>query len=232
MIAIDSHFRGAVKSVTCIETDAEVWEEKRIETMSKRTRSPLFAAVFFLAFGALGSACSASLPFVWVHDLPADNEPDRIRVGDQISVVVKNQKQLTGEFNVGTQGTYVQPLVGPIRVAGATPPEIAKRLAERLEGIVVEPLVAVTIVKYADLTIGVLGEVNKAGSLTVPYGTNMLDLMARVGGLTQFADQSAIYVIRAKPRPVRIRFEYDYLIGGDPRSLDFRLRDGDIVHVE
>jgi polysaccharide export outer membrane protein len=126
----------------------------------------------------------------------------------------------------------VQPLVGPIRVSGLTPPEVAKRLADLLDGIVVDPLVAVTIVSPASLTIGVLGEVQKSGSLSVPYGTNMLDLMARVSGLTQFADQDSIYVIRSKPRPVRVRFRYENLIGGDPRSLSFKLRDGDIVHVE
>ncbi|MEQ8565832.1 MAG: polysaccharide biosynthesis/export family protein [Deltaproteobacteria bacterium] len=193
--------------------------------MMTRTLSVLGLAL--LTFG-----CSSTLPFVWVHDLPRDDNPARIRPGDAISVVVKNQKQLTGEFKVGQQGTYVQPLVGTIRVAGLTPAEAAQQLAAQLDGIVVDPLVSVAITQPADLTIGILGEVKKPGTLQVPYGTNMLDIMARVGGLTQFADTEAIFVIRAKPRPVRIRFKYDFLIGGDPRSLSFPLRDGDVVHVE
>ncbi|MEQ9496629.1 MAG: polysaccharide biosynthesis/export family protein [Deltaproteobacteria bacterium] len=193
--------------------------------MMTRTLSVLGLAL--LTFG-----CSSTLPFVWVHDLPRDDNPAQIRPGDAISVVVKNQKQLTGEFKVGQQGTYVQPLVGTIRVAGLTPAAAAQQLAAQLDGIVVDPLVSVAITQPADLTIGILGEVKKPGTLQVPYGTNMLDIMARVGGLTQFADTEAIFVIRAKPRPVRIRFKYDFLIGGDPRSLSFPLRDGDVVHVE
>ncbi len=200
----------------------------RAVRMKTRTSSVLLVA--WLASFAFG--CSSSLPFVWVHDLPRQEEPDRIRRGDAISVVVKNQKQLTGEFKVGQQGTYVQPLVGTVRVEGMTPAEAAQQLAAQLDGIVVEPLVSVTITQPADLTIGVLGEVKKPGTLQVPYGTNMLDIMARVGGLTQFADANSIFIIRAKPRPVRIRFKYDFLIGGDPRSLSFELRDGDVVHVE
>lgn len=200
---------------------------RAVQMVSRTFRAFLVASIASLTFG-----CSSSLPFVWVHDLPREDVPDRIRKGDAISVVVKNQKELTGEFKVGNQGTYVQPLVGTIRVAGMTPAEAAQQLAAQLDGIVVEPLVSVTITQPADLTIGILGEVQKPGTLQVPYGTNMLDIMARVGGLTQFADTSSIFIIRAKPRPVRIRFKYDFLIGGDPRSLSFPLRDGDVVHVE
>lgn len=186
--------------------------------------------VLLLVLAAVG--CSSTLPFVWVHELPRDDTPDKIRPQDQISVVVKNQKDMTGEFKVGQQGTYVQPLVGTVRVAGMTPAEAAKQLAAQLDGIVVDPLVSVAIVQPANLTIGVIGEVKSPGTIQVPYGTNMLDIMAKVGGLTQFAASDSIYVIRSKPRPVRIRFEYDNLIGGDPRSLSFPLRDGDVVHVE
>jgi protein involved in polysaccharide export with SLBB domain len=78
----------------------------------------------------------------------------------------------------------------------------------------------------------VLGEVKTPGRFTLNNNEGMLDLLARAGGLSMFANEDAIYVIqRANPGP-RIRFRYSDLVAADPASLRFRLHDGDVVIVE
>ena len=56
-----------------------------------------FAAV--LTFG-MSFACSSTHEYVWVQDLPEQDETPRIRVGDTMSVLVKGQESLSGDFPV------------------------------------------------------------------------------------------------------------------------------------
>ena len=59
-----------------------------------------------------------------------------------------------------------------------------------------------------------------------------LFLNAQGGGLTEFADEDDIYVVRKYPSLTRIRFRYQDLVGGVGKSVTFVLRDGDVVVVE
>jgi polysaccharide export outer membrane protein len=194
-----------------------------------RSPAPLVAA---LAASLALSACQASLPYVWVNDLPRIQDVPRIQAGDRISVLVRNQQQLSGEFDVRPGGTYNQPVVGEIPVVGLTPEEAATQIARLLQGVVVEPLTAVSIIQTSNIRVGLLGEVRTPGMVEVHQNTSVLDLLARGGGLTEFADPDALFVLRRYPRLVRVRFRYRDLVGGDPRSVEFRLRDGDTLVVE
>lgn len=180
---------------------------------------------------AISSGC-ASYPYLWWHQMPPSNAVARIQVGDKISVLVNNQAKASGEFPVRPNGAYAQPQVGEIPVLGLTEKEAAARVATALDGIFVNPQVSVTISTPRNLAIGVLGEVKSPGTVSVPVGTDMLALLSRVGGLTQFASKRGIYVLRKLPKPVRIRFDYNALIGGEQQALAFKLTDGDTVVVE
>ena len=67
------------------------------------------------------AACAQVYPFVWATDLPNADGATVIGVGDTLTVLVKNQDPLSGEFLVRANGRYVQPLVGEVAVAGLTP---------------------------------------------------------------------------------------------------------------
>jgi polysaccharide export outer membrane protein len=160
------------------------------------------------------------------------NEPYQIQIGDRVTVVVLNQQSVSGDFEVRPNGAYLQPLVGEIAIAGRTAPQAATLIAEKLDGIVVDPEVTVTVLAPRNLRIAVLGEVHTPGSYDVPPGFGLIDVLARAGGLTEYAADSGLYVLRKAPERMRIRFRYSELIGGDSRSIDFRLRDGDVVVAE
>ncbi len=180
----------------------------------------------------VSTGCASGLPSVWITDLPRQKEIVRILPGDTLDIAVKDQLKLSGAFPVRNNGTYAQPVVGELTVAGLTEQEAAAMLSKNLKGIVVQPLVTVSIAKRKAIKIPVLGEVNSVGSATIEMGDGMLQLIAAVGGLGDFANKSQIYVIRREPRLIRIRFDYDALVGGERKHVDFILREGDVVVVK
>lgn len=187
-----------------------------------------------VAWGALCLVgCSGSGSYVWVQDLPAADPLARVRPGDTLSVTVQGQDSLSGDFPVRGDGTYLQPLVGPLRVEGLRPDEIEALLSKSLTGIVIDPKLSVTIGKTRNVTVYVLGEVSQPGAVEIEGTDHLLGVLARAGGLTPFAKKNSIYVIRDEPNRVsRVRFRYADLARGDVKSLSFTLRDGDAVVVE
>lgn len=190
-------------------------------------KTGLFTSLLLLSTG-----CASSLPSVWITDLPIRTEVVRILAGDTLDVQVKDQQQLSGSFPVRENGSYAQPVVGDLMVVGLTEQEAAQMLSKNLKGIVVNPLVTMSIAQRKPIQIPVLGEVNSVGVVSVQLGAGMLDLVAAVGGLSTFASKSQIYVIRREPRLTRIRFDYDALVGGERKHIEFRLQEGDVVVVK
>jgi len=205
--------------------------------MNSQTRS-FFFVISLLAAGLGGCA---ERPFVWVTDLPVQAE-ERAVVGprDSILVVVKNQGPLSGEFVVRDDGTYLQPTLGNIMVAGRDPTSIAGELQSRLAGIVTNPEVSVSIVKAAPVRVNVVGEVRAPGSYELMRDRRVVSALAVAGWLTDFARRDRVFVVRPDSqagaqggRPEeRIRFRAAELTAAEPHSARFQLRDGDIVVVE
>ena len=177
-------------------------------------------------------ACGSQRSFVWVENLPPSEEVRRIEPGDTIAVAVRDQSDLTGTFTVRENGTYPQPVVGDVRIAGRSEEEAGTHLAGLLRGIVVNARATVTVVTPRPVRVAVLGEVSSGGQYEVEYDESVLSVIARAGGLTPFADRDGIYVIRKRPDLVRVRFRYDDLKGGGKAATTFALHDGDVIVVE
>lgn len=192
-----------------------------------------FACMLVVAGSAAG--CAHRMPYVWVDDLPeATPEPEVyfIRPGDQLSILVWNQPQLSGDLRVRGDGKTTVPLVGDVALAGLTTADAAAQISRRLNGLVVDPHVTVTVEEAQVATVTVVGEVRTPGSYPMQRGESVITLVAKAGGVTEFADLDAIYVVRRAPETVRVRFRYHDLRQGRGRALTFELRDGDIVVVE
>jgi polysaccharide export outer membrane protein len=176
----------------------------------------------------------AESKFVWVADVPAV-APNAEAIGprDTILVSVKNQPSMSGEFAVGDHGEYMQPTLGAIPVAGKTTDVVARELQARLNGIVVNPEVSVSIVKGAPIRVNVVGEVRTPGTYELQRGRGVIPALAAAGWLTEFADRDKIFVIRSESGVIqRIRFRARELTAAEPLSTGFRLKDGDVVVVD
>lgn len=139
---------------------------------------------------------------------------------------------MSGEFDVRPSGEAVLPAAGRFVAAGKLPDELAAELVQRLRGVLADPKVTVLVVSRKQPTVSILGEVKTPGRYQLGEGETMLDVLARAGGLTTFADDDAIFLIQHGKSTPRVRFRYPDLAAADPRSIRFPLRDGDIVIVE
>lgn len=154
-----------------------------------------------------------------------------IHAGDKLGVLVWNQDKLSVKVLVRPDGVITLPLVGDVQVGGLTADGAAKAIAQRLDGLVVEPRVTVDLVSTRPASYSVIGEVNNEGPFPLSVGDGVLNAIAAAGGLNDFANPDEIYVVRQEPQPVRIRFSFDKLVEAVGQGLRFRLRDGDIVVV-
>jgi polysaccharide export outer membrane protein len=200
---------------------------------SMRTTPILLVAAVLAAIG-----CQPKHPFVWANDVPPSEIPvesQPLRTGDVVRLIVPGMEaelEKAGDLEVTADGSIVVPIIGPQRVEGLTPAQAAQQINSRLNGIVREPSARITVVKPRIPVVAVVGEVRDPGRFEVDHGEGLLTTLSRAGGLTEFAHPTKIYVVRTFPDRTRIRFRYEDLVGGVERSVDFSVRDGDVVVVQ
>lgn len=189
---------------------------------------------FALVLSAL-PACAATGPYVWADSLPttASTSLDGVVIqdGDVVNVRVFNQDPLSTHEKVRPDGKISMPVIGEIVARGKRPAQLADEIQERLKSVVVAPSVTVTLEAGAELKVSVLGEVRNAGIFQLDPGANVLHALAAAGGLTEYADDDKVFVVR-KSLPQRVRFRYQDLRAADPKSIGFVLQAGDVVVVE
>ncbi len=185
----------------------------------------------------LAGACGSSGHFIWYRDLPkaewgqAPNEYV-IGIGDAVLVQVYEQEALTTHAKIRTDGRIALPFVGEIVAVGKHPMALAKEIEARLKEFIVSPRVIVNIETSEPINVSMLGEVSKVGALTLPPSSGLLEALAQAGGPTDYADKSAIYVLRRTPEFRRIRFTYDALVQNEDGAATFPLQTGDVIVVE
>lgn len=183
--------------------------------------------------------CATPGKFVWVDAYDGSAEPAeayRIGPGDVISVQVLNQQEASASrVKVRADGKITLPLLGEVSVTELTPTAASARLEERLKTLFQNPVVTVQVDEPRPFTVAVLGEVNQQGNYVLEAGAGVLQALASAGGLTQYAHEDMIYVLRkqdpASP-PVRIRFSYPALSRAEGTAATFRLRPRDVIVVE
>lgn len=101
------------------------------------------------------------------------------------------------EQMVDETGRIAVPFVGDIVVAGRSPREIERDIAERLRGKANHPQVIVRITHNAQKNVSVLGDVANGGRFNVtPHGERVLDALADAGGVKQPVTKMVLQVTR------------------------------------
>jgi polysaccharide export outer membrane protein len=180
------------------------------------------------------AGCRPSAPFVWAKDLaPASRQisTETLRPGDKVFVVVQGQDALSGEFEIRPAGELIVPVIGPLPAAGLSPIQLSAAVRAKMTGLLADPHVSV-VLSHRITVVSVIGEVKTPGRYELGKAEGVLQALARAGGLGQFADEDAIYVVRSGPRGQRIRFRYSDLTSGDASSNLFELLDDDVIVVE
>ncbi|WP_428423394.1 polysaccharide biosynthesis/export family protein [Methylibium sp.] len=151
---------------------------------------------------------------------------------DALDISVWKDEALRKDVLVRPDGGISFPLAGDMHVAGKTAAQVRDELVLRLEKFIPEPVVTVSVIKVASYRIFVLGRVNKPGDFTVGRTVDVLQALSMAGGMTPFASEDGIRIIRkVDGKPVSVPFEYSRVRKGTDLSQNITLKSGDVLLV-
>lgn len=158
-------------------------------------------------------------------------------VGDQLTINVWRNPELSVAVPIRPDGRISTPLVGDIQAAGLSPEALAEVLKQKLSQFVRTPEVTVIVVsprstEYLD-RVRVVGAVTMPKSVQYREGMTVIDLILESGGVTDFASANKAKLYRTlengekKAFPVYLE---DILTEGDLKS-NYKLQPLDVITV-
>lgn len=187
-----------------------------------------------LSLGCTGWAPAAQAPQAPAAKVqpPAAGGDYEIGPEDVLEIAVWKEKDLQRQVLVRPDGWLTFPLVGNIKAAGRTAYELEQEIRLRLRKYIPDPVVTVSVVKIQGLKIFVTGRVNKPGEYMVGRYVDVLQALTLAGGLTPFAKESQIRVLRREGnKEIVIPFDYGEVKRGRRLEQNIRLQSGDVVVV-
>jgi polysaccharide export outer membrane protein len=104
---------------------------------------------------------------------------------DRIAILVHSRPELSPELDITREGWITAPLVGQVKAAGLTPPQLAAKLSELLsDGFLRDPQVDVSVKEYRSQWVVVSGEVNNPGRKPLRGGTRLKEVLGEAEGFT------------------------------------------------
>ena len=156
----------------------------------------------------------------------------RLGPEDVMLVSVWKDEQLTREVVIRPDGMFSFPLVGDIRAEDRTVEDISADLVRRLTKYIPNPNVSIAVTKVVSYKVYVIGRVNKPGEYLVGHYTDVLQALSLAGGLTPFAAENDIKVMRRVRGEQRaIPFRYGDVRKGRDLEQNIILQRGDVVMV-
>lgn len=194
-------------------------------------------AIPLLSLGVLAAQTTRPQnPYGPMSEVGTANLPvQKIGVNDLIAISVYDAPELTRTVRVGGEGFVRLPLLKQrIKAEGLLPSELEDQLAEELtkEEILVNPVVAVTVVEYHSRPISVVGAVKKPLTFQAVGRTTLLDALAKAEGLTESSGSEIILTQTPKSgQPEVKRIPVRQLIDQAKPELNVLLDGGEEIRV-
>jgi len=132
---------------------------------------------------------------------------------------------------VRPDGKITLPLIGDMMANGLTTIQLQGAIAERLKEFFVSvPTVTVTVSKVESKKVSIVGAVVRPGAYPLGAPMTVLELIARAGGLSEYAKTTKIKIVRKRDGSV-LPFNYKDVMNGKNLSQNVILENGDIVMV-
>ena len=157
----------------------------------------------------------------------------RLKPGDIVAVSVWQEPGLEQLVLVRPDGGISFPLAGDLIASGMTVGELANELRSKLKKFISDPVVTVTLQEIPGNRIYILGRVNKPGDFPlVTRDITVMQALAMAGGLTPFADERKIKVLRkVSGKEQSIPFNYKQVRQGESLEQNIVLQAGDVIVV-
>lgn len=144
-------------------------------------------------------AQSSTVELVELTELPApESGSDRlIAPQEQLDISVVDSALLSGTFVTDSRGYISYPLVGDLFLAGKSPSQASKMIADRLRGdLVLDPQVNVRLTDFQTQSISVGGQVTRPGTYPAISSTSLLRAVNNAGGLAEYAKSDDVLIMR------------------------------------
>ena len=153
----------------------------------------------------------------------AQQASDKLGSGDALRVTVFQQPDLTTEGRVSDRGTISLPLVGEIKVAGATTTEASTRIADAYKNgkYLKSPQVTVALTAVRSRQVSVLGMVARPGRYILEDAKpGISDVIAAAGGIAAGGNENVTVIRKGESQKV------------SSLAKDFELQSGDTLYVD
>jgi polysaccharide export outer membrane protein len=162
----------------------------------------------------------------------AQDKPYRLNPGDVLQISVWKEENLQREVLVLPDGTISFPLAGHLKATGKSPQEIEKILADRMRKYIPDLVITVSVKSVTGYKVYVIGQVKLPGEFPAAGFVDVMQALSRAGGLTPFASEKNIVVLRRQGGKQRaIPFNYSAVKRGESLEQNIVLRSGDVVVV-
>ena len=163
---------------------------------------------------------------------PASLPDHKILPNDLLSVSVYDEPELSKSVRVDADGKIEMPqITARLQASGLTPREIEKEISNAfVDGqILLHPIVAVSIMEYAERSISVVGDVRNPGQFKITSPISLLEALAKAGWVTSDAGPDVLLTTSDSAAPRKINL-HDLQMSTD-RTLNVMLNGGEIVSV-
>jgi polysaccharide export outer membrane protein len=186
-----------------------------------KTSTILLATVMFVAI----LTCSS-------HWSQCRAEDYLIEPPDVVEISVWGEPELKRELVVRPDGKVSFPLAGDIEVAGKTTSQVKDLVEKKIKALIPQASAAVIVTKLDSLQFYVIGKVNKPGVFNVSTNLNVLQALSLAGGMTTFAKEGDIIIVRANGKDtIQVPFNYEQVKSGKKLEQNILLQRGDVVVV-
>lgn len=156
----------------------------------------------------------------------------RLNPGDQIEIDVWREENLKREVMVRPDGKFSFPLTGEVVAAGRTPADVQAEVTQKLRNYIPEAVVTVTVTGIGGNQIYVIGQVARPGAHIMNPQINVLQALSLAGGMTAFASQNNIFILRGQGgQQQTLPFRFDDISRGRNLEQNILLEAGDVIVV-
>lgn len=195
---------------------------------------PYLLSVVAIFVGSLGLNAAETVATGESRTTPAGGDYV-LMASDLLQVRIFQEDDLGREVSVSQNLTITLPLIGTVDVKGRTVRETEALIRELYDkDFLVNPQVNLTVVRYAERTVNILGSVNSPGPVVFPQekGLSLLEAISRAGGFSRLANRSKIKLTRTSLEGAKTQYiiDADKLIDGSA-SNSWTLQVNDVIFV-
>jgi polysaccharide export outer membrane protein len=194
-----------------------------------------FALLALAASALVLGGCASRAPVQAPVEAAAPHHDYLIGPGDNVSINVWRNPEVSMTVPVRPDGKITTPLVEDLPASGKTATELARDIEKALAKFIQQPVVTVIVTGFTGTygeQIRVIGQAARPQALPYRRDMSLMDVLIAVGGVTEFASGNKASVIRnidgkLQKMPVRLN---DLIKEGDI-SANMSMRPGDVLVI-